>query len=50
MRRAGGESRELVAQRTAFIGMSALGMNERAQLVDVLDRVHERRLPGGEQD
>ena len=51
--RARGESGERVAQRSWFrftlVGMAAVEMNELAQLVDVLDRVLQRRLPAGKQ-
>ena len=45
---AGRKSGQVVAQRAALIGMAAMEMDELAELVDVLERMLERRLPAGE--
>ena len=54
LRRARGERSEQIAQRPALrlvaMSTSVVDVDELAARVDVLDRVLERRLPGGEQD
>lgn len=54
LRCARSECSEQIAERPGLrrvaMSVAVMDMDERAELVDVLDRVLERRLPGGQQD
>ena len=53
MGRTRGKGGQRVAQQTCLgalvLRVTAMQMDELAELVNVLDRVHERRLPAGKQ-